>query len=311
MKSIGMASTQTERMVEAAIKAVVPWQGLHVRYTPVFGGISNSNFRLSIEGSPHDFFMKIPGHGTEMFVDRKAAQAASKQAETLKIGPKTFDYLHEQNIEITEFITNRRPSTNHDFTDPVIRKNVVETYRRFHDAPLLPLTKTIFDMIEEHFEQAQALKCYQPLDHIWLYRQFQSAKAALESSGLDLVPSFNDPMPGNFMLAADKSVMLVDFEYASNNERLYDLALWSLEMFLPEEIERDIIEIYYGRYNHQLHARFIVLKALADIKWSTWAMIQNRLSTLKFDFYKYGIWKHMRARSIIHDPRWPTFLKTL
>jgi len=309
MNEMGMAKTEAEQAVEAAIRAVLPWRGRRVRYAPVLGGISNSNFRLVVEGESHDFFMKIPGDGTEMFIDRKAAQAASKQAETLKLGPKTFDYLNERDIEITEFVVNRRPSTNHDFTDPIIRKNVVETYRRFHDAPLLPLTKTIFDMIEEHFEQAQTLGCHQPLDHVWLYRQFQSAKAAFSASGLDLVPSFNDPMPGNFMLAADKSVMLIDFEYASNNDRLYDLALWSLEMFLPETVEREIIEIYCGHYDAQLHARFIVLKALADIKWSTWAMIQNRLSSLKFDFYKYGIWKHMRARSIIHDPRWPTFLK--
>ncbi len=47
------------------------------------------------------------------------------------------------------------------------------------------------------------------------------------------------------------------------------------------------------------------------MKWSTWAMVQNRISDLAFDFYKYGIWKHMRARSIMNDTRWPGFLRAL
>ncbi|MNV74876.1 Choline/ethanolamine kinase [compost metagenome] len=166
-------------------------------------------------------------------------------------------------------------------------------------------------MIEEHFDQVRVLGGHWPLDHDWLFRSYKQARAALEASGLDLVPCFNDPMPGNFLIGDDKSIKLIDFEYASNNERLYDLAIWSGEMFYSEDVDCEIIEEYFGFYNKACHARFIVHKALADIKWSTWAMVQNRISTLDFDFYKYGIWKHMRARSIIHDPRWPLFLKAL
>ncbi len=118
-------------------------------------------------------------------------------------------------------------------------------------------------------------------------------------------------MPGNFLIGEDGSILLIDFEYASNNDRLYDIAIWSGEMFFPESVDRELIEQYFGRYDEALFARLMVHKALADVKWSTWAMVQNRISTLDFDFYKYGIWKHMRARSIMNDPRWPLFLKAL
>lgn len=311
MNDLGMAQSEAEHAVEAAIVQVKAWKGRRLRYRPVLGGISNTNFRIEVEDDPRGYFLKIPGRGTEMFIDRKAAMAASKQAETIGIGPKTFDYLAHMDIEIAEFIEGRRPSTHRDFADPAIRMQAVRTYRRFHEAPALPLTKTVFDMIEEHYEQARSLGGYFPPDHAWLHRQYLQARAALEASGLDLVACFNDPMPGNFLIGDDKSIKLIDFEYASNNERLYDLAVWSGEMFFSEEVDQEIIEEYFGRYDKGRHARFIVHKALADIKWSTWAMVQNRISTLDFDFYKYGIWKHMRARSIINDPRWPLFLKKL
>jgi thiamine kinase-like enzyme len=311
MKELGMARSDAERAVEAAIVQVEPWKGRRLSYRAVSGGISNTNFRIDVEGQELGYFLKIPGRGTEMFIDRKAAAAASKQAEAIGVGPRTFDYLNHLDIEIAEFIEGRRPSTHRDFADAAIRNEAVRVYRHFHQAPALPLTKTVFDMIEEHFAQVRELGGYWPLDHDWLYRSYKQARAALEASGLDLVACFNDPMPGNFLIGDDKSIKLIDFEYASNNERLYDLAIWSGEMFFSEDIDCAIIEEYFGRYDKSQHARFIVHKALADIKWSTWAMVQNRVSTLDFDFYKYGIWKHMRARSIIHDPRWPLFLKAL
>ncbi|WP_114835958.1 choline/ethanolamine kinase family protein [Agrobacterium tumefaciens] len=311
MNELGMARSDAERALEAAIIQVKPWKGRRLRYRPVSGGISNTNFRIEVEGDDLGYFLKIPGRGTEMFIDRKAAAAASKQAEAIGVGPKTFDYLDHLDIEIAEFIDGRRASTHKDFADPAIRNEAVRVYRQFHDAPALPLTKTVFDMIEEHFDQVRVLGGHWPLDHDWLFRSYKQARAALEASGLDLVPCFNDPMPGNFLIGDDKSIKLIDFEYASNNERLYDLAIWSGEMFYSEDVDCEIIEEYFGFYNKACHARFIVHKALADIKWSTWAMVQNRISTLDFDFYIYGIWKHMRARSIIHDPRWPLFLKAL
>lgn len=311
MNELGMAKSDAERAVETAIVQVEAWKGRRLRYRPVTGGISNTNFRIEVEGDALGYFLKIPGRGTEMFIDRKAAAAASKQAETIGVGPKTFDYLDHMDIEIAEFIDGRRPSTHKDFADPAIRNEAVRVYRRFHEAPALSLTKTVFDMIAEHYAQVRDLGGHWPLDHEWLYRCYQQARTALEAAGLDLVPCFNDPMPGNFLVGDDKSIKLIDFEYASNNERLYDLAIWSGEMFFSEDVDCEIIEEYFGHYDKSQHARFIVHKALADIKWSTWAMVQNRISTLDFDFYKYGIWKHMRARSIIHDPRWPLFLKAL
>ncbi|HJE23732.1 MAG TPA: choline kinase family protein [Methylorubrum populi] len=311
MISLGNAATEAERAFEAVLRTVASWQGRPMRYRPVHGGISNMNWRVEVAGEPHSYFVKMPGRGTEMFIDRAAARAASRQAEVIGLGPRTFDYLDAQDIEIAEFIDGRRPSTNRDFADPALRAEAMRIYRRFHDAPLLPLTKTVFDMIDEHDRQAAELGALLPPDQAWLTRQTRLARAALDASGLDLVPCFNDPMPGNFLVGDDKSILLIDFEYASNNDRLYDLAIWSGEMFFPESVDRELIEQYFGRYDEALFARLMVHKALADVKWSTWAMVQNRISTLDFDFYKYGIWKHMRARSIMNDPRWPLFLKAL
>ncbi len=305
----GKAATEAQRALEAALDGVEAWRGRILGYKPVLGGISNTNWRIEVAGEPTTFFLKMPGAGTEMFIDRQAAFEASRRAEALGIGPKIYDYLAADGIEIAAFIEERRPCVNGDFLDPDVRRSALGIYRTFNDSGKLSLTKTVFDMIDEHVEQARSLGGDFPLDSEWLFAQARRAKAALDASGLDLVPCFNDPMPGNFMVAADKSILLIDYEYASNNDRCYELGIWCGEMFFSDAIEAEVIETYFGRFDPAMQARLVVYKALADVKWSTWAMVQNKISTLDFDFYKYGAWKHMRARSIMRDPRWPDYLR--
>lgn len=308
---LGAARTDDERALEAILGTIEPWAGRAMRYAPVLGGISNTNWRVWVEGLPGSFFVKIPGRGTEMFIDRAAALAASRKAAGLGLGPRVYEYAADRGVEINDFIEGRRPCTNKDFLNPDIRRAAVAAYRTFNDSGLLPLTKTVFDMIDEHFEQVRSLGGAEPPDIAWLRAEYQRARAALEASGIDLAPCFNDPMPGNFMLDDAGTIMLIDYEYASNNDRLYDIGIWCGEMFFERDVEAEVIEAHNGRYDPKIHARLTVHRALADIKWSTWAMVQNEMSTLDFDFYKYGAWKHMRARWIMADPGWPDLLRSL
>ncbi|MGO4448018.1 phosphotransferase [Phyllobacterium sp. TAF24] len=308
-KLLGQAVTASERALEAVLLEISEWQSEHISYAPVLGGISNTNWQIRINGHEIPYFLKMPGQGTEMFIDRQAALEASRRAEEIGIGPKGYPYLAHKGIEITDFIEDRRSCTNKDFRDVEIRNAAIGAYRQFHNAGQLGLTKTVFDMIEEHIDQARTLNGFFPQDFDWLYTQYRMARSALEASGIDLVACFNDPMPGNFMVDEAKTIMLIDYEYASNNDRCYDLGIWCGEMFFSNTIENEVIEEYFGHFDPQMYARLYVHKALADIKWSTWAMVQREVSALDFDFHKYGAWKHMRARSYMRDPRWKDYLK--
>ena len=307
----GAAVDADEAALEAVLADVEPWRGRILGYRPVPGGISNTNWQVEVEGEARTFFLKMPGRGTEMFIDRAAAAEASRLAEEIGIGPRTYGYLAGRGIEIHDFIEDRRACTNADFLDRDVRASVISVYRTLHGSPRLSLTKTVFDMIDEHVDQARSLGSSFPADSAWLFGQYRLARAALEASGIDLVPSFNDPMPGNFMLGPDKSIMLIDYEYASNNDRCYDLGIWCGEMFFSGDVETEVIERYFGRFDRAMKSRLVVHRALADVKWSTWAMVQDKISALDFDFRKYGVWKHMRARWLMRHPDWQDHLRTV
>lgn len=310
-RNLGDASDEAEQKVETAIKAVPGWTLQGLSYERVPGGISNDNWRIFLSDQERTYFLKIPGEGTENFIDRKAANNASMRAHEAGVGAEVVHFDPESGVEVFEFIEGLRTSTNGDFLDPVVRNNAVRALRSFNNAKGLDLQKTLMDMIDEHVGQVLALGGHFPQDFTWLNAKYRDARAALEASGLDIVPCMNDTLAGNFLLDADNNVTLVDFEYASNNDRCAELAVWFGEMFFDPETENEVVEEYFGRVEKSIVARVSVFKALADLKWSTWAMVQNKLSALDFDYFKYGVWKHLRARAVMRDPRWGDWLKAV
>jgi thiamine kinase-like enzyme len=113
----------------------------------------------------------------------------------------------------------------------------------------------------------------------WLLHETNRAQETLAASGFDRVPCSNDPMSGNLLVDEAKAIMLIDYEYASNNDRCCDLGIWFSKMFFDPAREAELTEAYFGRVTPQA-ARITV-------------------------------WKHMRARRVMHDPRWPGWLRTL
>mgnify|MGYP000880745007 FL=1 len=310
MKPIGNPGNPVEETIEDVIRAAPLFRGGQgVLYGPVSGGISNENWRVRAADGAGDWFVKVPGNGTEMFIDRVAAFDASRKAAEAGLGPRVYDDLAERGIEINDFLPEHRPSTHSDFADPVKRQAAIAAYRRMHALPRLHLTKTIFDMIDEHRAQVAQLDAPRFRDQDWIMLNEAMAREALLASGLDLVPSFNDPMPGNFMIGPDGAIMLIDYEYSSMNDRCYDLGIWFGEMFFTPRQEAELIEEYFGAVRPEIVSRVTVHKALADVKWALWSMVQLRVSRLEFDFHKYGMWKLMRFRHITGHPDWPNHLR--
>jgi thiamine kinase-like enzyme len=312
MKPLGTADNDAEVLLEATLLRLTQYQPDGLSYGVMGGGITNANFRVVSKSPAAVMFVKIPGKGTEAFIDRRVANEAAQLASGVALGPRVLHFFSDNGVEISEFVEGYQPCNNFDFQEKTVREMAIDCYRTFHAGQLLSQTKTVFAMIDEHVEQARSFNGIFPEDWAWLDRQYVMARAALEASGLDITPCFNDPMPGNFMLnVARDRMLLIDYEYASNNDRCYELGIWFGEMFFEEAVELELIERYFGEVRDEIVSRCHVYKALADIKWGCWSIVQARQSQLEFDYSKYGAWKFLRARSVMHDWRWKAWLRKL
>ena len=279
------------------------------------GGLMNQNWIVEVENDPRKYFVKVPGEGSEMFINRVVSNEAARNAHAMAIAPEVVFFDPQDGLEISEFLEGYRACTTADFADPEIQSDVLALYSRLHNGPALGMTKTIFDMIEEHIDQGRKLGSHFPTDMPWIEHRYQQAKAAFMASGLDLAPCFNDPMPGNFLISGDpaapKPMKLIDYEFASNNERSYELGVLLAEMFFDEPLILRLIEQYAGAARPQFVARVMVNRALADVKWACWAVVNRKLVDWDFDYQKYGVWKYKRARDLMFDPRWDSWLRAV
>ncbi len=306
-------SKDIQQRLDAAIRAVPGWSTETVEVRPLVGGLMNSNWLAKHDGNT--YFMKVYGIGSEAFVNRDQSIAAARQAHGLGISPRVLHYDPKTGLEVVEFLSEHRASTNADFSRRDFLDAAIDLYATFHAGAPLESTKDIFQMVDEHLEQGDELGAIRPTDFPWLKKQYQKAKDAFFASGLDLVPCHSDPMPGNFMvrLKDDRitDMQLIDFEFAANNERAYEIAVFLAEVFVDERMSLELIERYYGDVRPEIVARIWVARAVADIKWGSWAVQQRKLSDWDFDYQKYGIWKYARARMLFNDPRWDDWLRMI
>lgn len=307
-------SAATEEQIARAIASVPGWTPQNVRSRPLVGGLLNSNWL--VEQGDTTYFMKVFGVGSENFVDRDLSIAAARAAQAQGIAPAVLHYDPAAGVEVFEFLEGYRASTNADFLRADFMGAAIDLYRQFNAGPALPVTKDVFAMTDEHMEQGDAVGAIRPADYPWLRQQYQRAKEAFMASGLDLAPCHNDPMPGNFMvrMSADDRLLdmrLIDFEFASNNERAYEIGVFLGEIFADETATLEMIERYFGAVREDLAARVWVARAVADMKWGSWAVQQRQLSDWDFDYQKYGIWKYARARAVFNDTRWNYWLSRI
>ncbi len=306
-------SAASDAQVARAIGSVPGWNLGTVKTRPLVGGLLNSNWLAEVDGTTH--FVKVYGVGSENFVNRPLSIEAARAAEAMGIGPRVLHFNPVTGIEVTEFLDGYRASTNADFVRRDFQEAVIDLYAAFNAGPPLSVTKDVFAMTDEHIEQGAQVGAIRPADFAWLHHQYTKAKQAFFASGLDLVPCHNDPMPGNFMVRLEhdriSDMKLIDYEFASNNERAYELGVFLGEMFIDPATTYELIERYYGRMRPELFARVMVARGVADMKWGSWAVQQRQLSSWDFDYQKYGIWKYARARMVFDDPNWDDWLHRL
>lgn len=286
-----------------------PWPGRELRLQRVAGGRTNETWRVR-DGGRLDVFVKVPGPHTD-YIDRGVAHAALRQAAELGLAPAALYFDPVSGIEVTEFLDGYHSATEGELCRPDRLREIAALHRRFHGTPLLAATKTIFEMIDEHREQLAAMAVELPPWPRSLLQRWLPAQAAFVASGIDLVPSHNDGNPLNYMLHEQGPLKIVDFDYASNNERSYEIGSLA-HAYLVDEVDRlAMLEEYFGTLTPALEARVRIAGLACDIKWALWSLMNAHALDVDFDFAKFAMGKLVNAERVLNDPLYGSWVSAL
>lgn len=302
----------TLRDDEQRIAAVPLWLGRAVSAQRLPGGNTNHAWRVTVRDPDACYFLKLHGPGTDGFIDREAAFEAAIRAGEMGHAPKLHLYDPAAGVEVFEFLQSYRSCDTLDAFDPVIRRGIIDIYRSIHGAAPLRRSNTGFEQFDRHLRRAEAL-------HLPIRAGVEDLVAArarigqaVAAAGMDLRFCFNDSYIANYMVDDRRTVRIVDWEFAGNNDPYWDLAMFALETFRtsPDDID-EMLEWHDGRARPDVAARVSAYTALAAATWGLWAACQDATSALPFDFGKYADILFMKARGLMAQPSWADRLARL
>lgn len=261
---------EIERVLTAWDRAMV------VTSVERLSGLTNRIFEVATQAAT--VAVRLPGLGTDAYIDREAELHNARLMSGLGIGARV---LHAADgALVTEFLAGRVLSPVILRAEPDVLDRVARLVRRVHDSTQ-PFA-SVFDpatVIAGHRARLDDV----PAGTDDLIEQFGQLPATVP-----LVPCHHDPWPANFVDTA-AGLRLLDWEYSAMGDPAWDLADVVVEAALdPLAVNRFLISYSGGAVDPILRARVADLAPVTDLLWGLWALVQHRDGNDAMDYATYG-----------------------
>jgi thiamine kinase-like enzyme len=284
------------------VKLMPEWTGLALDIRELKGGITNRLYRVT-SGNGLDCVFRFYGKKTELFIDRDAEMENLRRLGPLGIAPRLIKYLPGQGVTVVEFI----PGTvlkNEDFLNEDLWERIISPIRTVHRSGIrLP---SLFNPLVEVTRLYKILEGINPrypeFDIPGTIGILEKISEVAGVSPSQYVPCHNDLLADNFVLTEDVTspVCLIDWEYGGMAPAYYDLADLFQEILVPREVERGLLSVHWEGNDIDHHQYMTDLfKPYPDVYWFLWSLIQLNISSIEFDYYRYGKAKYDNAQKNI------------
>jgi thiamine kinase-like enzyme len=282
------------------------WPGRAPQTEPLGGGITNHNFKVSVDGEA--YVLRIGGKDTELLgIDRRAEHAAALAAAACGAGPEVVAYLEAEKALVTKFVDGRALPVE-EMRSPESVARVVATLKPFHEGGAIPARFDSFQVVETYAAAATERGVRLPAAHERAAEL--AARIASVRGPQPLRPCHNDLLNANFILDGTR-LWIVDWEYAGMGDVFFDLANFSVNHELEPDEDDELLRCYFGERTEKDAAALSVMRFMSDFREAMWGVVQQALSELEFDFVGYAEQHFERLEQTAAAPRFRAALHTL
>ena len=292
--------------IDEVIARIPAWKGRTVTVQPMSGGLTNTNYRVEIDGTP--YFVRIPGASTELLaVDRKNEYHNTRAAAEAGVGPQVIHYLPEADVMVLEFIPGRTMSIE-SLKAPGIPSRIAASLRRLHAGPRFLHDFNMFRLIEFYLQMVKEHEVRIPDTYRDRLATVARIEDAVGATALPTVPCNNDLLAENY-IDDGQALRLIDFEYSGNNDPCFELGNTCQELQYDEPRYSELCQAYFGQPARHLLARMRLFALMSDVGWTLWGAIQGKVSKLDYDFWGYATGRWARAEGILASAEFPRWLE--
>ena len=291
--------------IEQVIAAVPAWAGRSVVAERVQAGLTNTNYRVEVDGTP--FFVRIPGASTELLaVDRGNELHNTRAAAEAGVAPPVLHAIPEWDVFVLEWLAARTMS-NEALGEPGMPARIGGTLRRLHAGPRF---RDDFDMVrlsERYLALVDERAIPIPAGYREHLDRIPLIDAALRRNAPPTVPCHNDLLAENYLDDGER-LWLVDWEYSGNADPAFELGNTAQELGYDEGRLAELCAAYYGDAADARIARLRLQMIMSDVGWTLWAAIQARISAIEYDFTGWAEERWARATGMLDGPDFEDWL---
>jgi thiamine kinase-like enzyme len=283
-----------EEEARAAL-ASIPELGRFTGPIERLGGLTNRVYRAG------DICLRIPGKGTEEYIDRANEAVAARQAADAGVSPEVL-HFDGQGIMATRFVHGAVTMTPELFASRSgAAARAGEAFARLHrSGATFPFRFELFAMIDDYLGILSGKDVALPNGYHDVVAEAQgTVRAALDAHQIELAPCHCDPLCENFLDTGSR-MWIVDWEYSGMNDPMWDLGDLAVEGQFGPALEEEMIVAYFGSEPRPAErGRIVVYKAMCDLLWTLWGLIQLANDNPADDFRAYADGRFARCRELM------------
>ncbi len=274
------------------------------------GGLTNLVFEVDTGGER--YCLRLPGKGTEDYIDRKVEAVNARAAAAAGVSPEVV-HFGDDGVMATRFVGGAVTMSPTLFKS---RNGAVEraahAFRTLHDdAPDFSFHFELFAMIDDYLGVLEKLGAELPEGYHDAVAEAGSVRGALAEYPVELRPCHCDPLAENFLDTGGR-MWIVDWEYSGMNDPMWDLGDLSVEADFDAAQDKRLIDAYFGRPASPFdHGRMVIYKAMCDLLWTLWGLIQHANKNPADDFWAYSLNRFERCRKLMRSPDFPRHLEAV
>ena len=263
------------------------------------GGMTNLVFRVG------DACLRIPGKGTEEYIDRANEAVMAREAARAGVSPELLHSDPATGVMVTRYIAGAETMTPQNFRERAgSPARAGKVFRRLHDSgAAFPFRFELFSMIDGYLKVLSSKDVALPEGYHDVVREAdRNVRAALAARPLPLVACHCDPLCENFLDTGER-MWIVDWEYSGMNDPLWDLGDVSVEAGFDAAQEEEMMRAYFGGEPRPAErGRVVVYKAMCDLLWTLWGLIQLANENPADDFRAYADTRFARCKALMQAP---------
>ncbi len=293
-------------IIEEAVSKIEDWEGKEVSIEPLSGGLTNSNFCVTVDGKP--YFIRVPGESTELLaIDRRNEVHNTRAAAEAGVAPSVLYHLPQYDVMVLEFLHGKTMSKT-SLNQPGMPTRMAQSIKKLHAGPRFYSDFNMFRLTEYYLKLCEERGIKIPDGYRERMTTVNRIEEAMTVHPLPPVPCNNDLLAENYMDGGE-TLWLIDYEYSGNNDPTFELGNTCQEMEFDDAQIHEVCAAYFGEASPDKIARMKLNMIMSDVGWGLWAAIQEEISTIEFDFSGWAMDRWNRAVQKMDSAEFPRWLE--